>query len=96
MYLVGDFNNWKMTSKCKKKENGIFELFLPDVNGKYFFSIPCLSRRVIPHLSKIKIVIVIKDKVSGKSMSLYRVPSHIHYAIPDPLGIQFVILIDCR
>ena len=41
---------------------------------------------LIDHLSKVKVAITVEDKKTGESKVLYRVPSHIHYAIPDPLS----------
>lgn len=31
MSLVGDFNNWNQDEhKCKRLDNGVFEVFVPD------------------------------------------------------------------
>ena len=37
------------------------------------------------HLSKVKVLLLHKDE-DGEVKKLFRVPSHIHYAIPDPLS----------
>ena len=34
--LVGDFNNWDTSmNPCKKNDDNIFEIFLPDIGNEY-------------------------------------------------------------
>ena len=70
--LVGDFNNWnKEANPAVPLSNRVFEVWLPDQEGK--------SR--IPHLSKGKVLLQCQD-----GTQVYRVPSHIHCAVPDPIS----------
>ena len=49
-----------------------------------------LSRHPLYHLSKVKVLIFKKGEEGEEPKKLFRVPSHIHYAIPDPLSNQFI------
>lgn len=72
MSLVGDFNDWDATAHpAHQLEHDVYEVWLPDKG----------EERAIPHLSKVKVLLTLKD---GKQV--YRVPTHIHYAIPDPIN----------
>lgn len=87
MYLVGDFNNWDTNATpCTKRRDGVFEVFLPDQHGEYSYYRSIQIRHTIPHLSKIKVRMTASDKDTGCEHSFYRVPTHIHYAVPDPLS----------
>lgn len=88
MFLVGDFNSWNQEiCKCERLANDIFEVFVPD-DAMYEVMIKLLIKSLVScpivHLSKVKILILHKTE-EGEIKKLFRVPSHIHYAIPDPL-----------
>ena len=51
-----------------------------------------MIRQPIYHLSKVKVLFLHRDE-EGEMKKLFRVPSHIHYAIPDPLSSSFLSII---
>lgn len=72
MSLVGDFNDWDANSHpAHRLEHDVFEVWLPDKGDE----------QAIPHLSKVKVLLTLRE-----GTRVYRVPSHIHYAIPDPIN----------
>lgn len=51
-----------------------------------WFTCFLLLRHPIYHLSKVKVVITKNGAEGEEPKKLFRVPSHIHYAVPDPLS----------
>ncbi len=75
LFLIGDFNDWNSTSDpLTKNDDGIWSIFLPDVNGK----------SVLQHEQLVKVKIINK-----RGEDTDRIPAYIKRAVQNPETYDF-------
>ena len=67
-FLVGEFNEWKKTTPLNRLEFGMWQITLPNVNGK----------TAIQHNTKVKVLFVLED-----GAELYRMSPYTKYAVQN-------------